>query len=174
MSQLHFRKKTDAYRSNIVFTTTAKLTAQKPPQGELSEVALATLVGYFQSHPPAAERIAQIQRLIADSNWQEPQSATRSRIPSRIIGRRVEQVLPTSYSFLPHAFVFFLVCSTICDRLAKAILPVPGTYEWRVFAQSRSTTLVPLSTSQPVYRVAICLLLRVMSQCPATLRVRSS
>ncbi|HEX7962538.1 MAG TPA: hypothetical protein VF493_21695 [Terriglobales bacterium] len=63
MSQLHFRKKTEAYRSNVVFTTTAKLTAQKPPQGELSEVALATVVGYFQSHPPAAERIAQIERL---------------------------------------------------------------------------------------------------------------
>jgi predicted Zn-dependent protease len=43
----------------------------KTPQGELSEVALATLVGYFQSHPPAAERIAQIQRLIADSDWQD-------------------------------------------------------------------------------------------------------
>lgn len=42
----------------------------KTPQGELSQVALAALVGYFQSHPPAAERIAQIQRLIADSNWQ--------------------------------------------------------------------------------------------------------
>ena len=42
----------------------------KTPQGELTQVALATLVGYFQSHPPAAERIAQIQRLIAESNWQ--------------------------------------------------------------------------------------------------------
>ena len=42
----------------------------KTPQGELSEVALATITGYFESHPPAAERIAQIQRLIADSKWQ--------------------------------------------------------------------------------------------------------
>ena len=42
----------------------------KTPQGELSEVALATITGYFESHPPAAERIAQIQRLIADSHWQ--------------------------------------------------------------------------------------------------------
>src|SRR5207248_8891279 len=41
----------------------------KTPQGELSQVALATIAGYFQSHPPASERIEQIQKLIADSNW---------------------------------------------------------------------------------------------------------
>jgi predicted Zn-dependent protease len=33
-------------------------------------IILWLIAGYFQSHPQAAERIAQIQRLIADSNWQ--------------------------------------------------------------------------------------------------------
>ena len=32
-------------------------------------VVLQTLEGYFRSHPPEAERIAQIEQLIADGHW---------------------------------------------------------------------------------------------------------
>ena len=41
----------------------------KTPQGELSEVALETLGGYFRSHPLPAERIAQVQQLMAREGW---------------------------------------------------------------------------------------------------------
>ena len=44
-------------------------TRARTPQEELSQVAQQTLQGYFRSHPPAYERIAQIQRLIADEHW---------------------------------------------------------------------------------------------------------
>ena len=39
------------------------------PQEELSDVAMQTLEGYFRSHPLPAERIAQIQKLIASEGW---------------------------------------------------------------------------------------------------------
>lgn len=38
----------------------------KTPQGEMSRVALATLTEYFRSHPPAAERIGQIEHVAAE------------------------------------------------------------------------------------------------------------
>ena len=38
----------------------------RTPQGEMSQVAFATLTEYFRSHPPAAERIAQIEHVAAD------------------------------------------------------------------------------------------------------------
>ena len=41
----------------------------RSPQQELEQVALDTLSGYFRSHPPASERIAQIKTLIASRNW---------------------------------------------------------------------------------------------------------
>jgi len=37
----------------------------RTPQGEMSKVALATLTEYFRSHPPAAERNAQIEQVAA-------------------------------------------------------------------------------------------------------------
>jgi predicted Zn-dependent protease len=40
------------------------------PQQELSDVAMQTLEGYFRSHPLPAERIAQIQKMIASESWQ--------------------------------------------------------------------------------------------------------
>ena len=46
-----------------------------PPSGPVDEAAnlsLATLSGYFRSHPPAAERIQQIQSLIAANHWPTP------------------------------------------------------------------------------------------------------
>ena len=39
------------------------------PQEELSDVAMQTIEGYFRSHPLPAERIAQIQKMIATENW---------------------------------------------------------------------------------------------------------
>jgi beta-barrel assembly-enhancing protease len=41
----------------------------KTPQGEVSEIALETLQGYFRSHPLPSERIAQVQQLIAREGW---------------------------------------------------------------------------------------------------------
>ena len=46
-----------------------------PPSGPVDEAAnlsLATLSGYFRSHPPAAERIQQINALIAANHWPTP------------------------------------------------------------------------------------------------------
>jgi predicted Zn-dependent protease len=40
------------------------------PQQELSQLAIESLRGYFRSHPPASERIAQAQGLIAEEGWQ--------------------------------------------------------------------------------------------------------
>ncbi|MDR3675251.1 MAG: M48 family metalloprotease [Acidobacteriota bacterium] len=40
------------------------------PQEELSTLAIGTLEGYFRSHPPASERIAQIQLMISDNHWE--------------------------------------------------------------------------------------------------------
>ncbi len=41
----------------------------KAPQDEASQMVLQTLEGYFRSHPLPAERIAQIQKLIASEGW---------------------------------------------------------------------------------------------------------
>jgi predicted Zn-dependent protease len=41
----------------------------KTPREELSQLALGTLEGYFRSHPPAPERIAQVQKMIASEGW---------------------------------------------------------------------------------------------------------
>ncbi|MBI1750207.1 MAG: M48 family metalloprotease [Acidobacteria bacterium] len=41
------------------------------PQAEVLRVTLGTLTGYFRSHPAPNERIAQIQRLIAEHNWEQ-------------------------------------------------------------------------------------------------------
>lgn len=40
----------------------------RTPQGELSRLALQTLIGYFQSNPPP-ERIAQVQGMIVNEHW---------------------------------------------------------------------------------------------------------
>jgi predicted Zn-dependent protease len=44
--------------------------AQSPGE-ELSSVARQTLEGYFRSHPQPAERIAQIQKMISDEQWEK-------------------------------------------------------------------------------------------------------
>ena len=40
------------------------------PEEELSQLALGTLEGYFRSHPPNSERIAQIQGMISSEHWE--------------------------------------------------------------------------------------------------------
>jgi predicted Zn-dependent protease len=40
------------------------------PEEELSELAIQSLTGYFRSHPLPSERLDQINRLIAEQNWQ--------------------------------------------------------------------------------------------------------
>ncbi|MGH8277598.1 MAG: M48 family metalloprotease [Steroidobacteraceae bacterium] len=40
------------------------------PQDEAARVVFATLDGYFRSHPPADERIAQIEQLIRREGWE--------------------------------------------------------------------------------------------------------
>ena len=40
------------------------------PQEELSQIAEGMLEGYFRSHPPAPERIAQIQGMISAEHWE--------------------------------------------------------------------------------------------------------
>jgi predicted Zn-dependent protease len=42
------------------------------PLDEAAQLSLATLSGYFASHPPAAERIQQINALIAANHWPAP------------------------------------------------------------------------------------------------------
>lgn len=42
----------------------------KSPEQELSELAVQSLKGYFRSHPATSDRMAQVQRLIAEEHWQ--------------------------------------------------------------------------------------------------------
>ena len=42
------------------------------PVSEAAGVSLATLQGYFQSHPPAAQRSRQIEAMIAAQRWSSP------------------------------------------------------------------------------------------------------
>ncbi|HEY6253640.1 MAG TPA: M48 family metalloprotease [Candidatus Angelobacter sp.] len=57
-----------------MFQTFARLEREyvqkaESPQEELSQVAIQTIEGYFRSHPLSAERIHQIQSLIASEKW---------------------------------------------------------------------------------------------------------
>ncbi|HKS21150.1 MAG TPA: M48 family metalloprotease [Thermoanaerobaculia bacterium] len=52
-------------------------TPPNTPQGEAAHVALDVLVGYFRSHPPTAERIAQVRTMIA----RQPQLAAAPEQP---------------------------------------------------------------------------------------------
>ncbi len=44
-------------------------TRARTPQQELSQTAVSLLEGYFRSHPPASERVAQINKMIASEGW---------------------------------------------------------------------------------------------------------
>lgn len=53
----------------------------RTPAGELGEVAIQGLLGYFRSHPPAAERLAQMQAVIAQGHISGAQALTPLRRP---------------------------------------------------------------------------------------------
>jgi predicted Zn-dependent protease len=63
------------YGAVTLFTGLAKLCNEyvmhaQSPEEELSELAIQSLTGYFRSHPLPSERLDQINRLIAEQNWQ--------------------------------------------------------------------------------------------------------
>lgn len=43
----------------------------KSPEQELSQLAVQSLEGYFRSHPATSDRIAQVERVIAEEHWQD-------------------------------------------------------------------------------------------------------
>jgi len=49
-----------------------RTTAKAGPIGEAAQLSLATISGYFASHPPSAQRSMQIRRMAKDLNWQAP------------------------------------------------------------------------------------------------------
>lgn len=63
------------YGAVSIFTRLAKLCDEyiihaRSPGEELSELAIQSLTGYFRSHPLPAERLNQINRLIAEEHWE--------------------------------------------------------------------------------------------------------
>jgi Zn-dependent protease with chaperone function len=42
----------------------------RTPEQELSQIAIQGLAGYFRSHPPTSERLAQANEIIASQKWQ--------------------------------------------------------------------------------------------------------
>ena len=41
------------------------------PEDELSQLAIASLTGYFRSHPLPSERLARARTLILQEHWQD-------------------------------------------------------------------------------------------------------
>ncbi|HEX5413578.1 MAG TPA: M48 family metalloprotease [Terriglobia bacterium] len=48
-----------------------RMSRAQTPQQELSGVAEQTFEGYFRSHPPPSERIAQIKRMVREEKWMD-------------------------------------------------------------------------------------------------------
>ena len=64
------------YGALTLFQTLNELHAEyvihaKSPEQELSELAVQSLKGYFRSHPPTSDRLAQMERVIAEEHWQD-------------------------------------------------------------------------------------------------------
>ncbi|HKR85143.1 MAG TPA: M48 family metallopeptidase [Terriglobales bacterium] len=59
----------------------------KSPGQELSELAIQSLKGYFRSHPATSERLAQVQRVIAEENWQDRKTEKPFRIEYQVDSR---------------------------------------------------------------------------------------
>lgn len=59
------------------------VTRAATPEEELSDLAIQSLSGYFRSHPPTSERIAQTRQIITQQNWQDKKE-TRPFRPERI------------------------------------------------------------------------------------------
>jgi Zn-dependent protease with chaperone function len=52
----------------------------RTPEQELSQLAIQGLVGYFRSHPPTSERLAQANQIIAKEHWQDRKTLKPFRI----------------------------------------------------------------------------------------------
>jgi predicted Zn-dependent protease len=73
---LAFRDGYSPYGAIQLFERFAKLNREyvihaDSPEEELSDLAIESLSGYFRSHPPSSERIAQAQRIIAEQHWED-------------------------------------------------------------------------------------------------------
>jgi len=68
-------------------------TRAQTPQEELSQVALETLEGYFRSHPLPSERIAQIQKMISDENWEGMTNERPLAVEYVFLTERAEEAL---------------------------------------------------------------------------------
>ena len=58
-----FKKFNELYAEHVIHA--------KSPVQELSQLAIQSLEGYFKSHPATQDRLAQVQRLIAEEHWQD-------------------------------------------------------------------------------------------------------
>jgi predicted Zn-dependent protease len=63
------------------------------PEEELSGVARQTLEGYFRTHPLPAERIAQIQKMITDEQWEKLTSERTLEVDYVFLTARAENAL---------------------------------------------------------------------------------
>lgn len=75
------------YGAVAMFEKLAKLQREyvihaENPQDELSQLAIASLGGYFRSHPLPSERLAQAHRLIAAEHWEALGSQQPFRAPA--------------------------------------------------------------------------------------------
>jgi beta-barrel assembly-enhancing protease len=62
------------------------------PERELTQTALETLQGYFRSHPLSSERVAQIQKMIADEGW-KPVAERDLQVAYLSLARNAEEAL---------------------------------------------------------------------------------
>ena len=56
----------------------------KTPEQELSQLAIQSLEGYFRSHPATSDRIAQVERLIAEERWQDRKAQKPFRVEYQV------------------------------------------------------------------------------------------
>jgi beta-barrel assembly-enhancing protease len=52
----------------------------RTPEQEISQLAIQGLAGYFRSHPPTSERLAQANQIILSQNWQDRKSLKPFRV----------------------------------------------------------------------------------------------
>ncbi len=63
------------------------------PQEEISNIALQTLEGYFRSHPMPSERIAQIQKMMADEHWENLTSERQLEVAYLFLTERAARAI---------------------------------------------------------------------------------
>lgn len=81
-----------------VFTTFQKMEEEiegkrkASPEDEISGVAVQILTGYFRSHPPSVDRVAQIRELIRDEKW-TPGPVTPLAVRYIFLGHKAEDLV---------------------------------------------------------------------------------